>query len=190
MRVVIAVFVAALVVPATVQARPPSPDVPLVLLVSPVKANLGAMPETGKTQAQPPLEEQAAAKAEAQVRPAGAAMATTARKKRGRTIARAASPGHGCYGQTDRPHRSGHRPGYVTVRSRTVCGPHTVGVTVHLYKLIFGQWYFRDGASGNGVGTVAANAATPGTCGTWYASAGHSAALHYPAGTSNQATTC
>lgn len=50
----------------------------------------------------------------------------------------------GCYGRTDNPHRSRHRPGYITVQGRTVCSGRAVTVRVELYRVVFGQRYFLD----------------------------------------------
>jgi hypothetical protein len=106
-------------------------------------------------------------------------------------VARTAHAGHGCYGQTDNPHWSGHNPGAITVRSRTVCYGHAVGVAVNLYRWIFGAWYFRDGASASGWERVNANATQDNAgCGWWRGEAGHSATNHYPSNTSNQAYLC
>jgi hypothetical protein len=122
--------------------------------------------------------------AEAQARPA---MATTARTKRGRAVARVAHAGHACYGATHNPHWSSHYPGYVAVQGETTCWNHSVSVTTHLYKWIFGAWYFRDAASNSGWQTTRVSAKWNGNCGWWLGTSGHSATFHYPAGTSNQA---
>jgi hypothetical protein len=130
------------VVPSTAQAAPPPPNVPNAIMGGPFKADLPEMPEG--TVNDRSLPEQASAMAEAQARPA---MATTAGKKRGRAVARVAHAGHACYGATHNPHWSSHYPGYVAVQGQTTCWNHSVSVTTHLYKWIFGAWYFRDAAS-------------------------------------------
>jgi hypothetical protein len=94
--------------------------------------------------------------------------------------------GHPCYGQTDNPHRSRHRPGYVTVRGRTVCPGHRASVTVDLYRYAFGSWYFRDRSSGSGAGKAVANAATRARCGRFLGRSYHTATGHAPVVTQNQ----
>jgi len=94
----------------------------------------------------------------------------------------------GCYGQTDNPHRSRHRPGYITVQGRTVCSGRAVTVRVELYRVVFGQRYFLDRGSDSGIGRATANASARRRCGTFLGRSYHGASGHYPTVTQNQNT--
>jgi hypothetical protein len=99
--------------------------------------------------------------------------------------ARAAASG--CYGQTDRPHRSKHRPGYITVQGRTACPGEAVTVRVVLYRGAFGIW-IRVGRGGprSGVGFVKANASKRARCGLFKGVSYHTASNHLPTVTSHR----
>ena len=98
--------------------------------------------------------------------------------------ARAAASG--CYGQTDRPHRSKHRPGYITVQGRTVCPGEAVKVRVVLFRGAFGIWLPVGHGSRSGVGSVKANASKRARCGLFKGVSYHSATHHFPTVTSHR----
>lgn len=75
---------------------------------------------------------------------------------------------YGCYGQTDRPHRSTHVPGTVNVISQTYCSiaMSSLYVAVDLYKVEWWGWD-KDFISSNvnaGAGTSRVRTNTSGTC--------------------------
>ena len=105
----------------------------------------------------------------------------------GRGVRASARP-RGCYGRTDNPHRSRHRPGYITVQGRTVCSGRAVTVRVELYRVVFGQRYFLDRGSDSGIGRATANASARRRCGTFLGRSYHGASGHYPTVTQNQNT--
>jgi hypothetical protein len=90
-----------------------------------------------------------------------------------------------CYGRTDNPHRSKHRPGYITVQGRTVC-PGEVGVRVVLLRRRFGIWRQVGHSSRSGFGLVRANASRRARCGLFKGVSYHTASNHYPAVTANR----
>jgi len=92
----------------------------------------------------------------------------------------------GCYGQTDNPHRSRHRPGYITVQGRTVCPGAAVTVQVALYRFASGRWNLVGRGSGRGVGRAVANASSRGRCGRFLGRSVHTASGHYPTVTQNE----
>jgi hypothetical protein len=98
----------------------------------------------------------------------------------------ARSAAAGCYGRTDRPHRSKHRPGYITVQGRTVCPGETVSVRVVLYRGAFGIWVrVARSARRSGVGFVKANASKRARCGRFKGVSYHTASNHLPTVTSH-----
>jgi len=105
------------------------------------------------------------------------------------------SPQRGAYGQTDNPHNSTHYPGFALVSSRTVCAPHAATITVYLFRMVFGAWYFLDaGGPVTKVGTAQTNARWRCPSGSRQHFRGdgyHSAVGHASTTTSNEATfTC
>jgi len=91
-----------------------------------------------------------------------------------------------CYGRTDNPHRSKHRPGYITVQGRTVCPGEAVGVRVVLLRRRFGIWRQVGHSSRSGFGLVRANASRRARCGLFKGVSYHSASHHFPAVTANR----
>jgi len=92
-----------------------------------------------------------------------------------------------CYGRTDNPHRSKHRPGYITVQGRTVCPGAAVGVRVVLLRRRAGIWrQVGHSSTRAGVGLVRANASRRARCGLFKGVSYHTAFNHYPAVTTNR----
>jgi hypothetical protein len=92
----------------------------------------------------------------------------------------------GCYGKTDRPDRSKHRPGYITVQGRTVCPGEAVKVRVVLFRGACGVWPPAGHRSRSGVGFVKANASKRARCGLFKGVSYHSATNHVSTVTSHR----